>query len=92
MWFCCNVARALLELGRDAEAEEWLDRGRETAASVEALPCAAQCGELEAGERLARETVALADETDMPNAQAGALTDLAWVLVLLGHDVRAEFD
>ena len=34
MWFCSNLAHALLELGRK-EAEQWLERGRETAPSEE---------------------------------------------------------
>ena len=38
MWFCCNLAQALLGLGRDDEAEQWLERGRETAPSDEPLP------------------------------------------------------
>jgi hypothetical protein len=38
MWFCCNLAQALLELGRDDEAHQWLERGRETVPSEERLP------------------------------------------------------
>jgi tetratricopeptide (TPR) repeat protein len=102
MWSCCNLARALLGLGRDDEAEQWLERGRETAPSDERLPqilwhqarakVLARRGELEEGERLAREAVALAAETDMLNAHAEALIDLAEVLALAGQDARAELD
>src|SRR6266511_1081614 len=35
MSYCCNLAQALLGLGRDDEAEQWLERGRETAPSEE---------------------------------------------------------
>ena len=49
-------------------------------------------GDLHEGELLAREAVALADETDMLNAHADALIDLAEVLALAGQDARAELD
>ncbi len=101
-WFCCNLARALLGLGRDDEAEQWLERGRETAPSEERLPqmlwrqvrgkVLARRGELQEGERLARKAVALAEETDMLNAHADALLDLAEVLALAGQEARAELD
>jgi tetratricopeptide (TPR) repeat protein len=102
MWFSCNLAQALLELGRDDEAEQWLERGRETAPSEERLPqmlwrqvrgkVLARRGELGEGERLAREAVALGAETDMLNAHADALLDLAEVLALAGQDARTELD
>jgi len=102
MWFCCNLAQALLGLGRDDDAEQWLERGRETAPSEERLPqilwhqargkVLARRGELHVGERLAREAVALAEETDMLNAHADALIDLAEVLALAGQDARAELE
>jgi tetratricopeptide (TPR) repeat protein len=102
MWFCCNLAHALLGLGRDDEAEQWLERGLETAPSEERLPqmqwrqarakVLARRGDLEEGERLAREAAALAAETDTLNVHAGALLDLADVLALAGQDARAEFD
>jgi class 3 adenylate cyclase/tetratricopeptide (TPR) repeat protein len=101
MIFCCNLARALIELGRDDEAEQWLERGREHV-SEERLPqilwrqargkLLARRGELEEGERLAREAVAVAEETDMLNVHADALLGLADVLVLAGRDARAELD
>jgi tetratricopeptide (TPR) repeat protein len=102
MWFCCNLAQALLGLRRDDEAEQWLERGRETAPSEEPLPqmlwrqvlgkVLARRGELEEGERLAREAVALAAETDMLNAHADTLLDLAEVLTLAGQHARAELE
>ena len=100
MTFCCDLARALLDLGRDAEAERWLDRGREIAATHETHPqvlersarsrVLARRGEVEEGERLAREAVALAAETDMLNSHADALLDLAEVLTVASQDARPE--
>jgi hypothetical protein len=52
----------------------------------------ARRGELQEGERLVREAVALAEETDMLNSHADALIDLAEVLALAGQDPRAELD
>jgi hypothetical protein len=52
----------------------------------------ARRGELQDGERLVREAVALAEETDMLNSHADALIDLAEVLALAGQDPRAELD
>ena len=100
MLYCCNLAQALLELGRDDEAEQWLERGRETAPSEERLPqmlwrqvrgkVLARRGELEEGERLAREAVALAARHGHAEAHGDALLDLAEVLALAGQDARAE--
>ena len=102
MSFCCNLAQALLALGRDDEAETWLERGRETAPSEERIPqmlwrqaqgkVLARRGELQEGERLVREAVALGAETDMLNAHADALIDLAEVLALGGRDTRPELE
>jgi class 3 adenylate cyclase/tetratricopeptide (TPR) repeat protein len=102
MWYSCNLARALVELGRDDEAVECVERGRDTSPNDEPLPqmlwrqvrgkVLARRGELEEGERLAREAVALAAETDMLNAHADALIDLAEVLTLAGQDARAELE
>ena len=52
----------------------------------------ARRGELEEGERLAREAVALAAETDMLNMHADALVDLAEVLALAGGRTPAELE
>jgi tetratricopeptide (TPR) repeat protein len=102
MWFCCNLAKALLGLGRDDEAHEWLERGRETAPTVELHPhilwrqlrakVLARRGELDEAVRLAREAVALLGETDMLNAHADGLLDLAEVLALAGQDARGELE
>jgi tetratricopeptide (TPR) repeat protein len=102
MWFCCNLARALLELDRDDEAEQWLERGHETAPSDEPLPqmlwrqvrgkVLARRDELDEAEGLARAAVALAEETEMLNAHADALIDLTEVLALAGQDASAELN
>ena len=52
----------------------------------------ARRGELQEGEQLLREAVALAEETDILNAHADALVDLAEVLALAGHDASSELD
>ena len=95
------LAESYVSEGRDDEAEQWLERGRETP-SDERLPqmlwrqvrgkVLARRGELEEGERLAREAVALAEESDMLNAHADALLDLAEVLTLASQDARPELD
>jgi ATP/maltotriose-dependent transcriptional regulator MalT len=102
MLFSCNLARALLELDRDDEAEQWVDHGHATAPSKEPVAqvvwhqvrgkLRARRGDLEEGERLAREAVAIAGTTDMLNAHAAALVDLAEVLVLGGRSPRAELE
>ena len=102
MLLSCNLARALLALGRDDEADQWLELGHERAPSEERLPqvlwhqargtVLARRGDLQEGERLAREAVALAAETDMLNAHADALVDLAEVSALAGRDARPEFE
>ena len=98
----CNLAEALLGLGRNDEAEQWLERGRERDPIKERWTpilwhqlrgkLLARRGELEEGEQLAREAVALAAETDRLNAHADALVDLAEVLALSGQDGRPELE
>ena len=102
MTFCSNLGRALVELGRATEAEEWLERGRDLAPSEEAEALSRWCGargwvhavrgELEQGERLAREAVRVAAETDLLSAHAQVLVDLAEVLALAGKDGRPEVE
>jgi tetratricopeptide (TPR) repeat protein len=100
MFFSDNLAQALLGLGRNDEAEQWLERRRERDTSEEAQivwhrlrgKVLARRGELEEGERLASQAVAIAAETDMLNAHADALVDLAEVLALTGKDRRAELE
>jgi class 3 adenylate cyclase len=100
MSYSCDLALALLALGRDDEAEHWLDRGRDIAPSEELFvrilwhqargKLLAHRGELHEGVWLAREAVALAGTTDALNAHAAALVDLADVLALAGEDARPE--
>jgi hypothetical protein len=52
----------------------------------------ARRGEVEEGERLAREAVALGAETDILNAHGDALTHLAEVLNRAGRDARGELE
>jgi tetratricopeptide (TPR) repeat protein len=102
MWFCCNRAEVLVELGRADEAEHWLQHGLETAPSDEPTPqmlwrqvrarVLASRGEHDEAERLAHEAVALGAETDMLNLHADALISLAEVLALAGKDARAELE
>jgi tetratricopeptide (TPR) repeat protein len=102
MWLCAMLGHALIALGRDEEAEEWLARGLVTAPSDEPMvqllwrqargKVLARRGELEEGERLAREAVALGAQTDLLNAHADALLDLAEVLELAGRDPRPELE
>ena len=102
MGFCCILAQALVAQGRVNEAEEWLERGHQTAWSDERHTqmlerqvrgkVLARRGEHDEGERLAREAVAIAAETDMLKAHADALVDLAEVLALAGKDARAVLE
>ena len=99
MSFCCSLAQALLAQGRADEAEEWLEQGRRSderhtqmlARQVQGKLLARR-GEHDEGERLLREALAIAAETDMLNAHADALVDLADVLALAGRDPRAELE
>ncbi len=88
------LALALLELGRDEEADGWLERAHD-AASTGAVNARvlwrqakakvlARRGEHAEAERLAREAVAIGDETDALNLQGDAYADLAEVLSLAG--------
>jgi class 3 adenylate cyclase/tetratricopeptide (TPR) repeat protein len=102
LWFCSMRAQALVELGRPDEAGECLDRGEELAASYEVDPqvrsrmvrarLLAGGGQLDEAERLAREAVARAGETDMLNLQGEALLNLAEVLALAGKEARPELE
>jgi tetratricopeptide (TPR) repeat protein len=90
-----ELAGVLYELGRLDEAGVWVDRAVELGASEDAftqivsrqvkaklLACA---GDLTEGERLAREAVAISENTDFLNGQANARADLAAVLELAGR-------
>ncbi len=96
------LAQALCALGRYDEAEKWSRRSEELGASDDVITqmlwrqarakVLARRRELGEGERLAREAVALAEQTDMLSAHGDALMDLAEVLALAGKDPRAELE
>jgi class 3 adenylate cyclase len=98
-----NVARAMLELGRDTEAEEWARKGQEMTSADDIATqepargilarVMAHRGEHGPAERLAREAAAALDETDMLAQAADAHADLADVLELAGNpdEARSEF-
>lgn len=94
-----NVARALLELGRDDEAEEWARTGQGMttkddfatqgpARGILALVLARR-GDHEAAESLAREAVLVMDQTDMLAQVADAHADLANVLLAADNTEEA---
>jgi class 3 adenylate cyclase/tetratricopeptide (TPR) repeat protein len=87
-----RLAQALYELDRLDEAETWAARAGEIGASDDALTqmlwrqvqakLLARRGEHAEAERLAREALAIAEETDQLNDVAGAYADLGEVLAL----------
>jgi class 3 adenylate cyclase/tetratricopeptide (TPR) repeat protein len=93
------LADALYAQGRGSEAEPWIElAARWTLADdVDAQvgwrrargKLLAQQGELEEGERLAREATTLAANTDYLDLRAQALADLAEVLRLAGRSTEA---
>jgi tetratricopeptide (TPR) repeat protein len=95
-----QLAEVLVEQGRDAEAAEVLAE-LETLVSpddfepqsrirwVRATMLARQ-GRLEEAEQLAREAVAIVDESDYLDQRGGAHRTLAEVLALAGRDAEAE--
>ena len=95
-----NVARALLELGRDDEAEEWARTGQgmttedDFATQGPALGVLARVsarrGDLETAERLAREAVEMMDATDQLTQVADVHADLAAVLLAAGNHEGAK--
>jgi tetratricopeptide (TPR) repeat protein len=96
----CQLAQALYALGRLDEAEAWTVRGTELGASDDLMTqilwrqvqakVLARRGEHSEAERLGREAVAIADETDALNGRANAYLDLAEVLELAGKAREAE--
>jgi tetratricopeptide (TPR) repeat protein len=95
-----NVARALFELGRVDDAEEWARRSAELGTSDDALKemlsrqvrarVLSRRGQHAEAERPAREAVAIGEETDSLVRQGDAYADLAEVLWLAGaHDEAA---
>ena len=94
-----GTAQAYYELGRLDEAERWAARSEELGAVDDATTqilwrqarakVLARRGEHSEAERLAREAVAIAVETEMLNAQAEADADLGEVLMLAGDPDHA---
>jgi tetratricopeptide (TPR) repeat protein len=95
-------AQALFALGRLEEADASAGQGAALGASDDAYTqmlwrqvrakVLASRAELAEAERLAREAVAIGDETSMLEAQASAHADLAEVLVAAGADVDAAVE
>ena len=90
-----KLGQALYELDRLDDAEAWAARAAELGASDDRLTqmlwrqvkakVLARRGESAEAERLAREAVAIGEETDQLNAVAGAHADLGEVLALAGR-------
>jgi tetratricopeptide (TPR) repeat protein len=90
-----QLAESLYALGRLDEAGEWAQTAKSLASPDDvtssmlwrqvAAKVAARRGDLDEAEGLAREAVALAEETDMLNWHANALIDLAEVYELAGR-------
>jgi class 3 adenylate cyclase/tetratricopeptide (TPR) repeat protein len=93
------LAQALYAADRLDDADAWAARAAELGASDDAMTqllwrqvrakVLARRGERAEAERLAREAVAIGDETQMLNAQADAYADLAEVLSLGGDREKA---
>ena len=89
------LAKTLYELDRLDEAEEWARAADELGASDDAITqmlwrqakakVLARRGDHREAERLAREALGVANETDMLDAMADAYADLGEVLELGGH-------
>jgi class 3 adenylate cyclase/tetratricopeptide (TPR) repeat protein len=95
------LAEAYYQLGRLEAADTWALRGRELGASDDAMTqmfwrqvrakVLARRNEYPEAERLAREAVAIGEQTDMLDYQAAAYADLGEVLSLAGrHEEAAE--
>jgi class 3 adenylate cyclase/tetratricopeptide (TPR) repeat protein len=94
-----KLAQALYALDRLEEADAWAGRAAELSASDDALTqmlwrqvsakVLARRGETGEAERLAREAVAVGQETDMIDGQGDTHTDLAEVLLLAGKPDQA---
>jgi tetratricopeptide (TPR) repeat protein len=94
-----NLAQALYALDRLDEADDWAGRAAELGASDDAITqmlwrqvrakVLARRGEHGEAERLAREAVATAEETDMLDAQGAVYADLAEVVLLAGRSKDA---
>jgi class 3 adenylate cyclase/tetratricopeptide (TPR) repeat protein len=94
-----TLAQALYELDRLDEAETWAGRAAKLGASDDRSPqmlwrqvkakVLARRAERAEAERLAREAVTIAEETDMLNNVANAYADLGEVLALAGRTEEA---
>jgi class 3 adenylate cyclase/tetratricopeptide (TPR) repeat protein len=94
-----GLAHALYELDRFDEADEWAGRAAELGASDDAATqmlwrqahakVLARRGEHGEAEGLARQAVAIGEESDMLNAHGHAYADLAEVLFLAGRSQGA---
>jgi len=94
-----KLAQALYALDRLDEADAWAGRAAKLGASDDALTqmlwrqvrakVLARRGEHAEAERLAREAVAIGEETDMLDAQGDASADLAEVLSLADRPKEA---
>jgi DNA-binding SARP family transcriptional activator len=88
------LGQFLLVLGRDADAEEWTEKGRRMAAQNDQhsqmiwrqvkAKILSRRGEHEKAERLAQEALAQSAETEMLDATAAVYADLGEVLDLAG--------
>jgi tetratricopeptide (TPR) repeat protein len=95
----CQLALALVALGRDEEAEEWAERGRELGTADDAITqitwreakalVLARRGDVPGAESLLREALGLVEQTDMLDEQGEARLYLADVLVLAGRTAEA---
>jgi class 3 adenylate cyclase/tetratricopeptide (TPR) repeat protein len=94
-----KLGQALYALDRLEEADAWAGRAAELGASDDAVTqmlwrqvsakVLARRGEHAEAERLAREAVAIGEETDLLNGQGNANADLAEVLLLAGKPDEA---
>jgi class 3 adenylate cyclase/tetratricopeptide (TPR) repeat protein len=97
--FAALLARALYAADRVEEADAWAGRAAELGASDDAITqllwrevrarILARRGEHAEAERLAREAVAIGEQTDMIDVQADAYADLSEVLLLAGKREEA---
>ena len=89
------LAQAYYALGRIEDSDLWVARAAELGASDDTLTqmlwrqvrakVLARRGEHEEAEHVAREAAALADTTEMPNAQGDVYADVGEVLLLAGR-------
>jgi class 3 adenylate cyclase/tetratricopeptide (TPR) repeat protein len=94
-----SLARTYCEVGRLADAERWARRAAELGSSDDASTqmlwrdaqalVEAQRGQHVAAERLAREAVAIGEQTEALHAQAETYADLGEVLALAGRREEA---